>query len=102
MAKHQIPEHLVTEHLAGRDRAKTQSHRITRLARRVQQDHQEDETPMRIIAGRHRGTKLALPAGTGTRPTADRTRESLFNILAGGRFGAVVDGTVIILSLIHI
>ncbi|HBD52579.1 MAG TPA: 16S rRNA (guanine(966)-N(2))-methyltransferase RsmD [Alphaproteobacteria bacterium] len=51
---------------------------------------------MRIIAGRHRGTKLALPAGTGTRPTADRTRESLFNILAGGRFGAVVDGAVII------
>ena len=45
---------------------------------------------MRIIAGRHRGTKLAEPAGADTRPTADRVRESLFNVLAGGRFGEVV------------
>lgn len=51
---------------------------------------------MRIIAGRHRGTKLALPAGAGTRPTADRTRESLFNILAGGRFGEVIADAVVI------
>ena len=51
---------------------------------------------MRIIAGRHRGTKLAEPAGASTRPTADRVRESLFNILAGGRFGeAVIDARVI-------
>ena len=51
---------------------------------------------MRIIAGRHRGTKLALPAGAGTRPTTDRTRESLFNILAGGRFGEVIADAVVI------
>ena len=51
---------------------------------------------MRIIAGHHRGTKLAEPAGASTRPTADRVRESLFNILAGGRFGeAVIDARVI-------
>ena len=51
---------------------------------------------MRIIAGRHRGTKLAEPPGVSTRPTADRVRESLFNILAGGRFGeAVIDARVI-------
>ena len=51
---------------------------------------------MRIIAGRHRGTKLTEPAGASTRPTADRVRESLFNILAGGRFGeAVLDSHVI-------
>ena len=51
---------------------------------------------MRIIAGCHRGTKLAEPAGAKTRPTADRVRESLFNILAGGRFGeAVIDARVI-------
>ena len=51
---------------------------------------------MRIIAGRHRGTKLAEPAVASTRPTADRVRESLFNILAGGRFGeAVIDARVI-------
>ena len=45
---------------------------------------------MRIIAGRHRGTKLAQPAGADTRPTGDRVRESLFNILEGGRFGDVL------------
>jgi len=45
---------------------------------------------MRHIAGRHRGTKLAEPAGASTRPTADRVRESLFNVLAGGRFGEVI------------
>ena len=51
---------------------------------------------MRIIAGRHRGTKLAEPAGASTRPTADRVRECLFNILAGGRFGEAVTGARVI------
>jgi len=37
---------------------------------------------MRIIAGKNRGTKLKAPAGNHTRPTSDRARESLFNILA--------------------
>lgn len=37
---------------------------------------------MRIIAGRWRGRKLVAPPGSATRPTADRTRETLFNMLA--------------------
>ena len=37
---------------------------------------------MRIIAGRWRGRPLAAPAGIATRPTADRTRETLFSMLA--------------------
>lgn len=37
---------------------------------------------MRIIAGDWRGRKLVAPPGESTRPTADRTRETLFNILA--------------------
>ncbi len=46
---------------------------------------------MRIIAGTHRGTALT-PVGKGDaashlRPTTDRVRESLFNVLQGGRFG---------------
>ena len=46
---------------------------------------------MRIIAGTHRGTALA-DVGKGDdaahlRPTTDRVRESLFNVLQGGRFG---------------
>lgn len=37
---------------------------------------------MRIIAGEWRGRKLVAPQGLATRPTADRTRETLFNMLA--------------------
>ena len=37
---------------------------------------------MRIIAGEWRGRKLVAPAGQQTRPTADRTRETLFSMLA--------------------
>ena len=36
---------------------------------------------MRIIAGEWRGRKLQAPAGDATRPTADRTRETLFSML---------------------
>ena len=46
---------------------------------------------MRIVGGRHRGRRLEAPAGLEVRPTADRTREALFNILEHGRFSA--DGT---------
>lgn len=59
-------------------------------------DHHQGQHRMRIIAGRHRGTKLTEPAGAETRPTSDRVRESLFNILAGGRFGEVVRDTCVI------
>ena len=37
---------------------------------------------MRIIAGEWRGRRLVAPPGLGTRPTADRTRETLFSMLA--------------------
>ncbi|GAA4020472.1 16S rRNA (guanine(966)-N(2))-methyltransferase RsmD [Sphingomonas swuensis] len=36
---------------------------------------------MRIIAGQWRGRRLEAPPGLGTRPTADRTRETLFSML---------------------
>lgn len=36
---------------------------------------------LRIIAGQWRGRKLQAPAGEVTRPTADRTRETLFSML---------------------
>jgi 16S rRNA (guanine966-N2)-methyltransferase len=36
---------------------------------------------VRIIAGEWRGRPLRAPEGLGTRPTADRTRETLFNML---------------------
>ena len=37
---------------------------------------------MRIVAGEWRGRKLTAPKGDLTRPTADRTRETLFSMLA--------------------
>ena len=43
---------------------------------------------MRIIAGTMRGMKLEAPAGDRVRPTLDRVRESLFNILAPDLEGA--------------
>ena len=36
---------------------------------------------MRIIGGDLRGRKIIAPKGTISRPTTDRTREALFNIL---------------------
>jgi 16S rRNA (guanine(966)-N(2))-methyltransferase RsmD len=43
---------------------------------------------MRVIAGGARRVELAAPAGTNTRPTADRAKEALFNILAKDITGA--------------
>ena len=37
---------------------------------------------MRIIAGTYRSRPLEAPAGQATRPTSDRLRETLFNVLA--------------------
>src|SRR5438093_4930586 len=46
---------------------------------------------MRIIGGRLRGRNLASPKSPAIRPTADRLRESLFNVLAHG-YGDPVTG----------
>ncbi len=45
---------------------------------------------MRIISGKYRGMKLAEFCGISIRPTADRVKESLFNILSGEIGGARV------------
>ena len=47
-------------------------------------------TGLRIIAGEWRGRKLATPEGETTRPTADRTRETLFSMLTS-RLGSFED-----------
>jgi 16S rRNA (guanine966-N2)-methyltransferase len=36
---------------------------------------------LRIIAGKYKGLRLATPKGKGVRPTAERVREAIFNIL---------------------
>ena len=46
---------------------------------------------MRIIAGASKGRKLATPKSQSIRPTSDRVKESLFNIL-----GSEVEGKVVL------
>jgi 16S rRNA (guanine966-N2)-methyltransferase len=41
---------------------------------------------MRIVGGSHRGRPLLAPPGEAVRPTSDRAREALFNILSHGNF----------------
>lgn len=48
---------------------------------------------MRIVAGEYRGRRLTSPTWDGVRPTSDRLRETLFNILGPSIAGArVLDG----------
>ena len=42
---------------------------------------------MRVIAGIYRGRNLESPQSKAIRPTSDRTREALFNLLMHGAFG---------------
>jgi 16S rRNA (guanine966-N2)-methyltransferase len=36
---------------------------------------------LRLVAGRHRGRRLAAPEGLATRPTAERVRQAMFDML---------------------
>jgi 16S rRNA (guanine966-N2)-methyltransferase len=45
---------------------------------------------MRVISGKYRGRRLKGPKGTELRPTGDRLKETLFNILKPQISGAVV------------
>ena len=52
---------------------------------------------MRVVAGTYRSRQLIAPRGTATRPTSDRLRETLFNVLAprleGARFADLYAGS---------
>jgi 16S rRNA (guanine(966)-N(2))-methyltransferase RsmD len=45
---------------------------------------------MRIITGKFRGRRLKTPRGLDVRPTSDRLRETLFDIIAGRTDGSVM------------
>jgi 16S rRNA (guanine966-N2)-methyltransferase len=51
---------------------------------------------MRIIAGRHRGRPIRVAQASGLRPTADRVREAVFNILEHGLAWAGFNSTSVI------
>ena len=46
---------------------------------------------LKIVGGKHRGRTIATAEGHGTRPTASRAREALFNILTHANWWG--DGT---------
>jgi 16S rRNA (guanine966-N2)-methyltransferase len=55
---------------------------------------------MRIVAGKLKGRRLAAPEGRDIRPTADRTRQALFDVLEHGHLiegggSALVDAVVL-------
>lgn len=45
---------------------------------------------MRIITGSAKGRKIKAPEGMDTRPTADRVKEALFNIISGKIYNSTV------------
>ncbi|MEQ8227316.1 MAG: 16S rRNA (guanine(966)-N(2))-methyltransferase RsmD [Rhodospirillales bacterium] len=51
---------------------------------------------MRIVGGKFRGKKLIAPEGKDLRPTSDRARESIFNILAHGKAAMNLDGITVL------
>lgn len=51
---------------------------------------------MRIIGGTLKGRTIRAPEGQGTRPTSDRARESLFNILAHAEWAPAFEGLRVI------
>lgn len=50
---------------------------------------------MRIVGGRFRGTALATPKTQDTRPTSDRLRETIFNVLAHSYDNPVQDARIL-------
>ena len=55
---------------------------------------------MRIVAGKYKGRRLEAPVGRDIRPTADRTRQALFDVLEHGHLldsggSALVDAIVL-------
>lgn len=51
---------------------------------------------MRIVGGKHKGRPLDAPKGRDTRPTSDRAREAMFNVLAHLPDAPGLDGARII------
>ncbi len=46
---------------------------------------------MRIVSGSFKGRPISAPKGRGTRPTADRTREAVFNILTHADWAPAIE-----------
>ena len=51
---------------------------------------------MRIVAGKFRGRALAAPPGLETRPTSDRARQALFNVMEHAAWSVPLEGLRVI------
>jgi len=51
---------------------------------------------MRIVSGKFRGKAIAAPVGRETRPTSDRARQAVFNILEHAAFAPALSGARVI------
>lgn len=77
--------------IVGRGRSSTPVTDLSAVRQRV------SSRSMRVIAGTFRSRPLQAPRGTATRPTSDRLRETLFNVLGprvvGSRFADLYAGS---------
>jgi 16S rRNA (guanine966-N2)-methyltransferase len=51
---------------------------------------------MRIVGGKFKGRAIRAPEGRATRPTSDRARESIFNLLAHAEWAPLLEGARVI------
>jgi 16S rRNA (guanine966-N2)-methyltransferase len=51
---------------------------------------------MRIVAGSLKGRAITTPEGQGTRPTSDRARQAIFNVLEHAAWAEPLDGARVI------
>lgn len=51
---------------------------------------------MRIVAGQFKGRAIAAPEGRDTRPTSDRARQALFNVIEHASWGRSLKGARVI------
>lgn len=51
---------------------------------------------MRIVSGQFRGRSLVAPSGQATRPTSDRARQALFNVLEHAAWAGSLEGMRVI------
>jgi 16S rRNA (guanine966-N2)-methyltransferase len=54
------------------------------------------DDPMRIVGGKLKGRAIRTPEGKTTRPTSDRARESIFNVLTHAEWAPPLEGARII------
>jgi 16S rRNA (guanine966-N2)-methyltransferase len=51
---------------------------------------------MRIVSGKHKGRAIRTPEGQTTRPTSDRARQSIFNVLEHAAWSRPLEGARVI------